>query len=348
MMIKKHLGIVTFILTMVASCQAQGSFVNIYTDRHYEVDQDLFNAFEIQTGIQVNVVKLDADPLLTRLETEGTSTDADLIFLADAGRLGRAKAKNLLKSFPDESSLDVVPDYLKDVDNEWIGLTKRARILVYDPSRLQENQLSTYEALGNPNSTLKVSVRSSSHVYNQSLVASMIEQIGITATSDWIEGLVENFAIRDPLTGSTNPVGNDRDQAKAVYNELADVAIMNSYYFGRMLFSQDPSEVQVAESLAVFFPNQESFGTHINISGVGLTRYGKRQANAVALVEFLLNANSQKVFADGNFEYPVREGVQPHPLLQSWGTFKEQTIPLSVLHTNSQQAFQIMVAAGWR
>ena len=344
----KYLGIVTFILTIAASCQAQESFVNLYTDRHYEIDQDLFDDFTSETGIQVNVVKLDADPLLTRLETEGSSTDADLIFLADAGRLGRAKGKGLLKAFPNQPSLDVVPSYLKDEDRHWIGLTKRARILVYDPSRLQLNQLSTYEALGQPNSTLRIAVRSSSHVYNQSLVASMIEQIGVNATSTWIEALVDHFAIRDPITGSTNPVGNDRDQAKAVYNQLADVAIMNSYYFGRMLFSEDNSEVQVAEALSVYFPNQDTFGTHINISGVGLTKHGKRQANALALVDFLLSSSSQKIFADGNFEYPVRADVEPHPLLQSWGTFKEQTISLSTLYSNSQEAFEIMVAAGWR
>jgi iron(III) transport system substrate-binding protein len=344
----KPIGIVTFILTMLTSCQTPGSFVNLYTDRHYEIDQELFDAFTTETGIRVNVVKLDADPLLTRLETEGTSTDADLIFLADAGRLGRAKGKGLLKAFPDQPSLEVVPPYLKDNDQHWVGLTKRARILVYDPSRLQANQLSTYEALGQPDSTLRVAVRSSSHVYNQSLVASMIEQMGVTATSAWIEGLVDNFAIRDPLTGSTHPVGNDRDQAKAVYNQLADVAIMNSYYFGRMLFSEDNSEVQVAASLAVYFPNQATFGTHINISGVGLTKHGKRQANALALLDFLLSSSSQKIFADGNFEYPVRVDVDPHPLLQSWGSFEEQTISLSTLYTNSQEAFQIMVAAGWR
>ena len=344
----KPLGIVTFILTMVASCQAQGSFINLYTDRHYDVDQELFDAFTLETSIQVNVVKLDADPLLTRLETEGTSTDADLIFLADAGRLGRAKAKGLLKPFPDQDSLDVVPSYLKDDDQQWIGLTKRARILVYDPTRVQANQLSTYEALGDPNSTLKVAVRSSSHVYNQSLVASMIEQIGVTATSTWVEGLVNHFAIRDPLTGSTHPVGNDRDQAKAVYNQRADVAIMNSYYFGRMLYSEDDSEVRVAESLAVYFPNQETFGTHINISGVGLTKHGKRQDNAVALLDFLLSSSSQKIFADGNFEYPVRADVDPHPLLQSWGSFEEQTIALSSLYSNSLEAYQLMVEAGWR
>jgi iron(III) transport system substrate-binding protein len=344
----KPIGIVTFILTMVTSCQAQGAFVNLYTDRHYEIDQELFDAFTTETGIRVNVVKLDADPLLTRLETEGTSTDADLIFLADAGRLGRAKGKGLLKAFPNQPSLEVVPSYLKDNDQHWIGLTKRARILVYDPRRLQANQLSTYEALGQPDSTLRVAVRSSSHVYNQSLVASMIEQMGVNATSAWIEGLVNNFAIRDPLTGSTHPVGNDRDQAKAVYNEIADVAIMNSYYFGRMLFSEDNSEVQVAASLAVYFPNQDTFGTHINISGVGLTKHGKRQANALALLDFLLSSSSQKTFADGNFEYPVRVDVDPHPLLQSWGSFEEQTISLSTLYSNNQEAFQIMVAAGWR
>lgn len=344
----KTLGIVTFILTMVASCQSATNVVNIYTDRHYQIDQTLFDAFKEETGIQVNVVKLDADPLLTRLETEGSSTDADLIFLADAGRLGRAKAKGLLTAFPDSAFLNVVPVYLKDDDRQWVGLTKRARIFVYDPIRLQPAALSTYEALGEANANLRVAVRSSSHVYNQSLVAAMIEQIGSEATATWIEGLVTKFAIRDPLSGSTNPVGNDRDQAKAVHNQIADVAIMNSYYFGRMLFSEDQSEVAVAESLEVFFPNQETFGTHINISGVGLTRHGKRQANALALVDFLLTTNSQKVFADGNFEYPVRLDVEAHPLLQSWGNFHEQTISLSNLYTNSQEAFELMVAAGWR
>ena len=344
----KQLGIVTFILTMLTSCQLEVNVVNLYTDRHYEVDQLLFDAFEEETGIKVNVVKLDADPLLTRLETEGNATNADLIFLADAGRLGRAKAKDLLTPFPDASFLDIVPAYLKDDDNTWIGLTKRARIFVYHPDRFSPSIISSYQSLAEESWLGKVAVRSSSHVYNQSLVASMIETIGGEATSFWLEGLVDHFAVRDPLSGSTNPIGNDRDQAKAVFNGIADVAIMNSYYFGRMAYSEDPSEVEVASALSVFFPNQNESGTHINISGAGLTRYGKRQEQAIALVEYLLTPSAQEIFANANFEYPIRTDVEPHPLLSSWGNFEEMTMPLSALYTHSQEAYQRMVAAGWR
>ncbi len=343
-----YLGIVPFILTILSGCQSPNAFVNLYTDRHYQVDQDLFDAFELETGIRVNVVKLDADPLLTRLETEAEATVADLVFLTDAGRLGRAKAKNLLQSFGDEPFLNLVPNYMQDVDQQWIALTKRARILVFNPAVTNVSTLSSYENLGQPEWYEKIAVRSSSHVYNQSMVAAMIEEIGEAETQVWLEGLVNNFAIRDPLTNSKHPVGNDRDQAKAVYNGIAEVAIMNSYYFGKMLYSEDPTEVDVASSLEVFFPNQATFGTHINVSGMGLTRYSQRVEHAKRLVEFMLSIDSQRIFADANFEYPARLDVSPHPLLASWGDFIEQDIPLSTLSSQSERAFQLMLEAGWQ
>jgi len=343
-----YLGIVPFILTILTGCQSPVAVVNLYTDRHYEVDQSLYDAFKLETGIQVNVVKLDADPLLTRLETEGQATSADLVFLTDAGRLGRAKSKGLLQSFGDASFLDLVPSYLQDDDQQWIALTKRARILVFNPDVTNVSTLSTYEALGQPEWFEKIVVRSSSHVYNQSMVAAMIEEIGETNTREWLINLVDNFAIRDPLSKSKNPVGNDRDQAKAVYNGIAEVAIMNSYYFGKMLYSEDPTEVEVASALEVFFPNQETYGTHINVSGMGLTRYSQRVENAKRLVEFMLTIESQRIFADANFEYPARLNVSPHPLLASWGSFIEQDIPLSNLSLRSEQAFQLMLEAGWQ
>jgi iron(III) transport system substrate-binding protein len=343
-----HLGIVAVTLTIVASCQSQTAFVNLYTDRHYDVDQTLYATFTAQTGIKVNVVKLDADPLLTRLETEGNVTEADIIFLADAGRLGRAKEKNLLKPFTNLDHLEHIEDYLIDVDDHWIGLTKRARVMVYDPTRTAVESLSTYEALADSSWFEKIAIRSASHVYNQSLVAAMILQIGEAPTKTWLDGFVRNFAIRDAFLNSKKPVGNDRDQAKAVYNGIADIAIMNSYYFGRMLHSEDPAEVTVAQSLRVFFPNQATFGTHINVSGMGLTKHGKRSTEAVALINFLLEAESQRVFADANFEYPIRTDVQPHPLLASWGNFKEQSLALSSLAEKTQQAFTFMVEAGWQ
>lgn len=343
-----YIGIVPFILTILTGCQSPQVFVNLYTDRHYDVDQDLYDAFESETGIHVNVVKLDADPLLTRLETEGDATVADLVFLTDAGRLGRAKGKNLLQSLGDEAFLNLVPNYMQDVDHHWVALTKRARIFVYNPQVTNASSLSTYEALAESQWYEKIAVRSSSHVYNQSMVAAMIEELGENATQEWLSGLVDNFAIRDPLSNSKHPVGNDRDQAKAVYNGIAEVAIMNSYYFGKMLYSEDPTEVEVASTLEVFFPNQETFGTHINVSGMGLTRYAKRVNHAKRLIDFMLTIESQRIFADANFEYPARLNVEPHPLLASWGTFHEQDIPLSVLATRSERAFQMMLEAGWQ
>ncbi len=343
-----YLGIVPFILTMLTGCQSPMAIVNLYTDRHYVVDQNLYDAFKLQTGIQVNVVKLDADPLLTRLETEGRATVADLVFLTDAGRLGRAKSKGLLQPFGDEPFLNLVPSYMQDTDQQWIALTKRARIFVFNPNVTNESSLSTYQALGQPEWYEKIAVRSSSHVYNQSMVAAMIEEMGESETREWLANLVDNFAIRDPLSNNKNPVGNDRDQAKAVYNGIAEVAIMNSYYFGKMLYSEDPTEVEVASSLQVFFPNQESFGTHINISGMGLTRYSQRTDHAKRLVEFMLTTESQRIFADANFEYPARFNVTPHPLLVSWGSFIEQDIPLSALSSQSEIAFQLMLEAGWQ
>ncbi|MEY3432009.1 MAG: hypothetical protein RIS53_907 [Bacillota bacterium] len=343
-----YLGIVPFILTILTGCQSPTTIVNLYTDRHYEVDQLLYDAFELETGIHVNVVKLDADPLLTRLETEADATMADLVFLTDAGRLGRAKTKGLLQSFGDEAFFNLVPNYMQDVDKQWIALTKRARIFVFNPEVTNVSALSTYEALAQPEWYEKIAVRSSSHVYNQSMVAAMIEEIGETNTQTWLNNLVDNFAIRDPLSNSKHPVGNDRDQAKAVYNGIAEVAIMNSYYFGKMLYSEDPTEVEVASALEVFFPNQDSFGTHINISGVGLTRYSQRIDHAKRFVEYMLSVDSQSIFADANFEYPARFNINPHPLLASWGAFAEQDIPLSVLSSRSERAFQMMLEAGWQ
>jgi iron(III) transport system substrate-binding protein len=343
-----HLGIVTVTLTILVACQNSQAIVNIYTDRHYDVDQVLFDQFEQESGIRVNVVKLDADPLLTRLETEGNATEADLIFLADAGRLGRAKARGLLTAFPSMSATDLIPSHLRDVEHHWLGLTKRARILVYHPDRVSLQDLSTYEQLADPQWQGRIAVRSASHVYNQTLVASMISQLGEEATATWLTGLVSNFALRDPLTGSRHPIGNDRDQAKAVYSGIADVAIMNSYYLGRMLNSEDANEVTVAQAVRVYFPNQDSFGTHVNVSGVGLTKHGKRHQHAQALVEFLLTQEAQRVFADANFEYPIRSDLQPHALLQSWGDFREQTTPLSLYAEQTDRAYQLMEAAGWR
>ena len=314
--------------------------VNIYSERNYEVDKQLYADFEKQTGIKVNVIEGKADELLERLEREGKDTEADMFITSDVGRLHKAKEQEVLQSISSDTISKNVPENLRDKDNQWIGLTVRARVLVYDKDRTKPEQLSTYEDLTSEKWKGKVLVRSSDSVYNQSLVASFIELNGEENTTEWAKGIVANLA--------REPKGNDRDQAKAVVAGEGDVAIMNTYYVGKMLTSSDPEEVKVAEKIGVFFPNQSTNGTHINVSGAGVAKNAKNKDNAVKLIEFLSGAEAQKLYAEANFEYPVNKDVDPSEILKSWGEFKTQDINLTKLGENNKKAVEIMNVVGWK
>ena len=316
------------------------SEVNLYTSRHYDVDNELYKKFEQETGIKVNVIKDEADVLIERIKREGTATKADLLLTADVGRLYRAKEEGLLQTVSSDILSKQIPENLRDVDDMWVGLTKRARILVYNKDKVKPEELSTYEALTEDKWKGRVLVRSSESVYNQSLLASFIEINGEEKAKEWAQGIVNNFA--------QNPEGGDRDQAKAIAAGIGDVAIMNSYYFGQMLNSQEPEEVKVAENLGVFFPNQETTGTHVNISGAGVIKGSKNADNALKLLEFLTGEEAQGEFASANYEFPVNENVEPSELLKSWGDFKEQDIPLSTLGENNAKAIMIFNEVGWK
>lgn len=314
--------------------------VNLYTDRHYEVDDAIYNAFTEETGIKVNVVKGKSDELIERLKTEGGDSEADLLILADAGRLHQAKVSGLLQSAKSEVLNSNIPEKLRDREGEWYGLTKRARIIVYSKERVNPAELSTYADLADPRWEKKVLIRSSENVYNQSLMASVIELNGADAAKAWAEAMVRNMA--------RNPEGGDRDQAKAVAAGIGDVAVMNTYYLGQMLNSSDEEEKKVAEGLGVFFPDQETTGTHVNISGIGLTRAAKHKEAAMMLMEYLSGAGAQKAFAENNYEYPVNKDVPASELLQSWGAFKEQELPLNVLGELNAEAVRIFGEVGWK
>ncbi|MFC0469696.1 Fe(3+) ABC transporter substrate-binding protein [Halalkalibacter kiskunsagensis] len=317
-----------------------GGEVNLYTSRHYESDQELYKLFEEQTGIKVNVVEGKGDELIERLNIEGESTEADLFITADAGNLHVASESDLLQPVESEVLASNIPEKLRDVDNEWFGLTKRARVIVYAKDRVDPAELSTYEALTEPEWEGRVTVRESNNMYNVSLLASLIEINGEEEALSWTEGIVNNMA--------RAPQGNDRDQAKAIVAGEGDVAIMNTYYIGTMLHSEDAEEVKVAESVGVFFPNQETTGTHINISGIALTKHAQNKESAIKLMEFLTSEESQESFSAANNEYPVNPNVEPNELLKSWGEFKEQDINLSVLGENQQQAIRLFDQAGWK
>ncbi|SKC84863.1 Fe(3+) ABC transporter substrate-binding protein [Maledivibacter halophilus] len=314
--------------------------VNLYTDRHYDTDEELYKMFTEETGIKVNVVKGKSDELIERLLREGEDTEADLLITADAGRLFRAKEKELLKSIENDTLVKNIPENLRDKDNQWFGLTVRGRVVVYLKDRVNPSELSTYEDLASDKWKGKILVRASSNIYNQSLLASMIAIDGEDKAKQWAKGIVKNMA-RDPE-------GNDRAQAKAVVAGEGDLAIMNTYYIGKMLNSSDLEEVKVAKSVGVFFPNQETTGTHINVSGIGLTRYSKNSENAVELMEFLSSEKAQRQFAEANYEYPANPNVEPSKLLKSWGEFKTQEINLSKLGEFNKRAVEIFNEVGWK
>ncbi len=319
---------------------AESTEVNLYTARHYDVDDELYKKFEEETGIKVNLIKGDADELLERIKREGDGTEADLFLTADAGRLYRAKEDGLLQAVSSDLLDEQIPENYRDTDQMWYGLTKRARIMVYNEDTVKPEDLSTYEALTEDKWNGRVLIRGSENIYNQSLLASFIEIDGEEKAKKWAAGLVNNFA-RDPE-------GGDRDQAKAIAAGVGDVAIMNSYYFGQMLNSEDPAEVEIAEGLGIFFPNQETTGTHVNVSGAGVVKTSKNKENAIKLLEFLSAPDAQETFAEANYEYPVNEAVEPSELLKSWGDFKEQDIPLSALGDNNAKSILIFNEVGWK
>ncbi|WLR48826.1 Fe(3+) ABC transporter substrate-binding protein [Halobacillus litoralis] len=317
-----------------------GGEVNLYTGRHYDTDQELYDKFEEETGIKVNVIEGKDDELIARLDREGEASEADLLITADAGRLHRAKSQELLQPIESDVLSENIPEKFRDEDNNWFGLTKRARIIAYHKERVNEEDVQTYMDLTKDELQDKVLIRSSSNIYNQSLVASMIATEGEEAAKEWAQGIVDNMA-RDPQ-------GGDRDQAKAVAAGEGDVAVMNTYYMGKMLNSEDEEEVKVAEQLEIMFPNQDTTGTHVNISGVGVTASSQNTENAKKFIEFLSKEEAQKQFAEANYEYPVNPNVEPSELLQSWGEFKEQDIRLNELGENNDRAIQIMNEVGWK
>ncbi len=314
--------------------------VNVYTHRHYPADQELFASFEKQTGIKVNVVNAKADELIQKMTEEGEQSPADVLITVDAGRLVRAKDKGLLQTVDSEALNKIIPANLRDENNQWFALTKRARVIVYAKDRVKSEDLSSYEDLTSDKWKGKILVRSSNNIYNQSLLASIIANNGEDEAKVWAEKVVANMA--------RTPKGNDRDQVKAVVAGEGDIAIVNTYYIGKLLNSKNPEEVKAGNGVSVFFPNQEGRGTHINVSGAGVAKYAPNKTNAIKFIEFLASKEAQEVFAKANYEYPVNKDVTPSELLSSWGEFKEDLLALSVLGKNNKKAVITFDVAGWK
>jgi len=288
----------------------------------------------------VNLVTGDGDALLARLRNEGLNSPADLFLTSDAGNLYRAQQADLLQPVSSAALEAAVPAHLRSDEGLWFGLSLRARVLVYAPDRVDPAELSDYAALADPLWKGRICVRSSSNIYNQSMVAGMLASQGAEATEAWLQGFVANFA--------RPPQGGDRDQIKAVASGQCDVALVNNYYLGGMLRSEDPEERAVAEQVQLFWPNQAGRGVHINISGAGITRSAKHPEEARQLIEFLLREDSQQWYAEVNNEYPVRPGIAPSALLQSWGEFRADPLKVSELGRLNAAAVMAMDRASWK
>lgn len=314
--------------------------LNLYSARHYDTDQALYDEFTEQTGIEVNLIEGDADELIERIKSEGDNSPADVLCTVDAGRLWRADQEGLFAPTSSEVLEEAIPENLRHPDGHWFGFSKRARVIMYHKDRVDPADISTYAELADPQWQGKVLIRSSSNIYNQSLVASLIENLGVEETEAWATGVVENMA--------RPPQGGDTDQIKALAAGEGDLAVANTYYLARLINSVAPEDQEVAEVVGVIFPNQDGRGTHVNISGCGVMANAPNAEAAVQFLEYLVTPDAQSYFADGNNEYPVVEGVSANSTVENLGEFKEDTISATVYGENNPEAVKLFDRVGWK
>ena len=331
-----------------STASAQEQVVNLYSARHYSTDEALYTNFTKATGIKINRVDADDAGILARLKAEGTASPADVILLVDAARLYRGDQDGLFAPIKSKLLEDTVPAQLRakpsaDGGTSWFGLSTRARVLVYDKRKVKKEDVATYEKLADPVNKGRLCTRSGSHPYNLSLFGAMTEHLGDAQTEIWLKGLVANFA-RDPK-------GGDSDQIKGVASGECGIAITNTYYMARILKSKDPADVAIVDRVGVVFPNQNSWGTHVNIAGGAVAKNAKNQANAVKFLEYLASPDAQNYFANGNNEWPVNPNVKvSNPALTAMAGdgFKSETIPIAAVGGNQTKVQQMLDRVGFK
>ncbi len=326
-------GAATIIAGMTTSVQAAGE-VNLYSARQPFLMDPLLEAFTAKTGIKVNMAYLKKG-MLERLKSEGMNSPADLILTSDIGNLQNHVDAGLLQETSSSVLSKNIPTQYRDGKGRWYGLTTRARVIYVHKDRVKENEVMSYEDLAKPHMKGRICIRSGKHVYNVSLLAGVVAAKGISGAEEWAKGVKSNLARK--------PKGNDRAQVKGVYEGECDVAIGNTYYMGKMATNEkSPEQKEWAKSVRIVFPNQADRGTHVNISGAGVTKSAKNKDNAIKLIEFLSSNAAQKIYAEDNFEYPINGGAKVHPLVASWGTFKADTVRLDQIGTHRREASKIM------
>ncbi|MCZ6862837.1 MAG: Fe(3+) ABC transporter substrate-binding protein [Alphaproteobacteria bacterium] len=313
--------------------------VNVYSYRQEVLVRPLLDRFTKKTGIKVNII-FAKKGMIARLKAEGANSPADAILTVDAGRLIRAKQAGVLQPIQSSVLGNSIPPQYRDPEGYWFGLTVRARPIIYSRTRVKPSSLSTYAALTDAKWKGRICIRSSGNIYNQSMLAAMIARIGAAKTESWARGLVANFARR--------PKGGDRDQIRAVAAGLCDIAVVNTYYLAGMIDSKRASDRTAASKVEIFWPNQKGYGTHVNISGAGVTKSARNRSNAVKLLEFLVSDEAQLIYASKVYEYPVKSGITVSKVLAAWGRFRADKLRLSVLAKHNAEAVRVADRAGWR
>lgn len=341
------LPIVLAAATLSVSALAQDKVLNIYSARHYQTDEAMYDQFTKNTGIKINRVDADDAGIVARLKAEGSASPADVILLVDAARMATADAQGLFQPIKSAKLDAAIPAHLRaDATKDgvtWTGFSTRARVIVYDPLRVKAADVATYEQLADPKLKGLFCTRSGSHPYNLSLFSTVIERLGDAKGEAWLKGMVANMA--------RAPKGGDTDQIKAVASGECGVALSNTYYIARLIKSTAPEDRAAMEKVRVVFPNQGTTGTHVNIAGAAVAKYAKNRENAVAFMEYLASPFAQDYFANGNHEFAAAKGVKiDNPALKAMGAdhFKAEEIPLGVVAKNLVKVQQMLDRAGFK
>jgi iron(III) transport system substrate-binding protein len=348
---KHHLTLLAAAAVLCAgTAHAQDKVLNLYSARHYSTDEALYNDFTKATGIKINRVDADDAGIIARLKAEGSASPADVILLVDAARLARGEQDGLFLPIKSKPLEDAIPASLRaqpaaDGGIPWFGFSTRARVVVYDKIKVKPTEVDSYEKLADPQNKGKLCIRSGSHPYNLSLFGAVLEHMGPQKTEAWLKGLVDNMA--------RPPKGGDTDQIKGVAAGECQIAVTNSYYLARLMRSSKPEDRAVAEKVGVVFPNQSSWGTHVNIAGAAVARHAKHVDSATKFLEYLASPSAQNYFANGNNEWPVAKGVSTdNPALKAMtggsGQFKSETIPVGAVGANQVKVQQMLDRVGFK
>jgi iron(III) transport system substrate-binding protein len=337
----KRFALAGLALTVAGAAWGQEKVVNVYSARHYQTDEALYANFTKATGIKVNRIEAGEDAVIERIRNEGARSPADVMITVDAGRLWRAEQLGLFQPVKSASLESRIPANLREPSGLWFGFSTRARVIAYNKQKVRPGEISTYEELADPKWKGRVCMRSSTNVYNLSLMGALIDHLGEAKAEAWAKGVHANLA--------QEPKGGDTDQLKAVAAGQCDVTVSNQYYYARLARSDKPEEKQIAERLAVVFPNQSSWGTHVNISGAGVVKNAPHRENAVKFLEYLASDGAQRYFADGNNEWPAVASVKvDNPVLNALGDFKRDRVNVAVLGKNQPSSQKIYDRVAWK